>query len=153
MQEDWIREHLGKLNIYKSTCLDGVHPQVVRGLADPIARPLIITLESKFTDDTKLGGVVNSPEGCAALQKDINRLERWAENCLKFNNGKCRVLHLGKNPMHQHRLGDDLMESSSTEKDLGILVDNKLSMSQQCAFVPNANGMQRGALGKALPAG
>jgi len=88
---------------------------------------------SKFADDTKLGGVADTQEGCAAIQQDLDRLESWAERNVKnFSNSKCRVLHLGRN--NSNRLGDDLLQSSSMERDLGVLVDDKLTMSQQCAL-------------------
>jgi len=98
----------------------------------------------KFADDTKLGGVADTPESCAAIQRDPHKLESWEEgNLMNFNKGKCRVLHLGRNnPMYQYRLGVDLMESISVERDLGVLVDGELTMSQQCALAAKkANGI------------
>ncbi|RMC15189.1 hypothetical protein DUI87_07371 [Hirundo rustica rustica] len=86
-------------------------------------------LLSKIPDNTRLGGVADTSECCAALQKDPDRLERGAKkNHLEFNKGECRVLHLGRNnPRHQHRMGADLLENSSAGKNLEGLVDPVLS--------------------------
>jgi len=53
---------------------------------------------------------------------------------MKFSKGKCKVLHLEKNnPIQQHRLAPDRLESSSAE-DVRVLVDNRVNMSQESAL-------------------
>ncbi|GAB0204668.1 cAMP-dependent protein kinase inhibitor alpha [Grus japonensis] len=76
---------------------------------------------SKFANNTKLCGVVNTLEGRDAIQRDLDRLEGWARaNRLKFNKAKCKVLHMGQcNPKHSYRLGEKWIESSPEEKNLG----------------------------------
>ena len=52
---------------------------------------------SKFAHDTQLGGVADTPEGSAAIQQDLDRVESWAgRNLMRFKKSKCRILHLGR---------------------------------------------------------
>jgi len=141
-------------------CLNGRTQRVVISDAEsswrPVAGPVLFNLFisdlnegtectlSKFADDTKLGGVAGTPEGCAAIQRDLDRLESLVQrNLKKFNKGKCRVLHLGRNnPMHQYRLGADLLGRRFVERYLGVQMGDKLTMSQQCApAAKKANGI------------
>ncbi|GAB0194946.1 sorting nexin-12 [Grus japonensis] len=159
-----VQDLLLQLDAHKSMGPDGIHPRVLKELANVIVGPLSIISQwfwesgevpvnwtlvnivpifrkgikcmlSKFADNTKLGGAVDSLDSREALQRDLDRLDSWTiTNCMKFNKSKCQILHLGQgNPGYTHKLQDEGLESSPAERDLGVWVDGKLS--QQCAQV------------------
>lgn len=76
---------------------------------------------SKFANDTKLWGAVNSLEGREAFERDLNILESWEiTNHMKFNKSKYQILHLGQgNPGYMYNLGNEKLKNSPAERDLG----------------------------------
>lgn len=71
-----------------------------------------------FAVGTKMRGVSATPESWVAIQKDLDR--SWADkSMMRFNKDSCTVAHPGRNNcMLLYRLGADLLERSSAEKDL-----------------------------------
>lgn len=55
---------------------------------------------------------------------------------MKFNRIKCNVLHLSWNsPQYQYRLEDELIKKTPAEKNLGVLKNKRLGMTQYCVLI------------------
>jgi len=72
-----------------------------------------------------------------AIQRDLYRLKQQVqETLMRFNKSKCKVLHMSCSNLHyQYKLGNVRIEHNPAEKNLGVLVDDKLNVSQQCVLV------------------
>ena len=106
----------------------------------------------KFADDTKLFKVVKTQEDCGKLQEDLDKLEDWASKWqMKFNVDKCKVMHLGKNnPNYGYTMQGSTLGTTTQEKDLGVIVDNMLKPSAQCAAAAKRANRMLGMIRKGM---
>jgi len=89
------------------------------------------------------------PDSCAATQRDLNRLKKWAVRNLNLL--YCEVPDLVRNnSKHQYMLGATQLESSLARKDLEVLVDTMLNMNQECALLAKAVNDILGCTGQSM---
>ena len=100
-------------------------------------------IPSKCAYDTKLGGAVNTLQGRAAIQRDFDKLEKWADrNVTKFNKGKYKVLHVGWDKLMQRYRHPPVI--------LVVLEGKKWNMSQQCDLVAGKANSVLGCISKTV---
>ena len=109
---------------------------------------LIESIMSLFADDTKLYAALSlTLSDTSSIQADLEILQDWAHRmCMRFHPDKCKTMHMGiHNPEVDYIMTTDegeqhTLATTSEEKDLGIIVDNKLSFNSQVnAAVQKAN--------------
>lgn len=126
-------------------CLGAKSPDEGQSIAVSLLEPILFITsndqdnetECKSANDTKPEGEADTQDSCAAIQRDFDKLEKWINrNLTEFSKRKCQNLRLGRNNLvHRYRLGNEWLESRLAGKDTMVLVDNKLSTTQQCALV------------------
>ena len=69
------------------------------------------------------------------LQEDLDTLFEWSNKWqMMFNAQKCKCLHFGHANIHaNYCIGGVQIEQIQFEKDLGVLIDESLNPSRQCA--------------------
>ena len=113
----------------------------------------VISPLSLFADDSKVFSRIvadknikkgNNVNGNLTLQNDLNTIEKWAKTWkMEFNIDKCKIMHLGNhNPKHTYSMEEADLTITSEEKDLGVLIDNKLEFGKHIkGIVKRANRM------------
>ena len=104
-----------------------------------------------YADDTKVFREIKDDLDREKLQEDIYSMYEWSERwLLRFHPDKCKTMHIGNNnsePM-SYKLKPDIlgMDITTSEKDVGVIIDNKLSFDLHIAEKVNKANSVAGAI-------
>lgn len=92
-----------------------------------------------FADDVKIYMSVGEKEDCSRIQSDLDRMWEWCEiNRLALNLSKCKTISLSRKRAwmsYDYILGGQQLERVEVIRDLGVLVDQKMSFVEHIASV------------------
>ena len=88
-----------------------------------------------FADDKKVFSFIKSQDDVESLQTGLARLEYWSSvSGLSFNQSKCRHQRITQKiaPVtSSYKLGNYLISTTDSEKDLGVSLSSKLTWKKQ----------------------
>ena len=103
-----------------------------------------------YADDLKLFAKINCPGDAEALQCELDRFAGWCEvNRLVLNPGKCQVITFSRKHIpisFNYQLGDTLVQRVDHVKDLGVILDSKLTFKQHISFITAKASRQLGLM-------
>ena len=86
-----------------------------------------------FADDTKVFRRIKAAEDTPKLQEDINRMLDWTkDSLLEFHPEKCKSMTIARHTgtLRYYELAGQPLERTDTEKDLGVILDTKLTFEE-----------------------
>ena len=100
----------------------------------------LVNLMLLYADDGKLLGKARTQKERDQLQADIDICARWARTWLmSYSVEKCKVMHIGRlsksTQVYTMKDSDGIdraLETTSVERDLGVLVSDDLKLGAQC---------------------
>jgi hypothetical protein len=108
-----------------------------------------------FPDDTKAFRGIFQQSDCVGLQMDIHVLQEWSDKWLLcFHPQKCKGMRIGKSRIEKmdYTLKDGLppMGYVESEKDIGVIKDNKLTFNQHISEKINKANSIMGVLRRTM---
>ena len=88
-----------------------------------------------YADDTKILKAIEEENGCCRLQRDLNNMKKWTEKwLLSLHPDKSRYMRIGRTEVREgaYQLCN-VIERSSAEKDIGVIIEDKLKFSEHLA--------------------
>ena len=146
---EWLKDRKQRVVINGvSSDREGVISGVPQGsVLGPILFTIVIndlddnikSLIFKFADDTKLAGGLGSTNAITDFRKDLGALSDWSKDWEISQHSMLRsVMHIGnKNVKESYTMGGKGLGKVSEERDLGVIVDDKMKMDLQCTKAAN----------------
>lgn len=88
-----------------------------------------------YADDTKIFKAIEEENDCCRLQRDLNNMKKWTEKwLLSLHPDKSRYMRIGRTEVREgaYQLCN-VIERSSAEKDIGVIIEDKLKFSEHLA--------------------
>ena len=88
-----------------------------------------------YADDVLLYRVIGSNEDCVSLQSDLDVLQKWADDWqMRFNALKYQHISFGSKQVQinfDYMIGNEVIKQVDSIKYLGVIIDKKITWSQQ----------------------
>ena len=110
-----------------------------------------------YADDLKLYRKIKEPSDSRLLQEDLCRLQEWCATwVLKLNPSKCKAFTatLRRLPVQtMYKIGDFSIKSVNSIRDLGIVLDTKLTFSDHVNYIATKANRALGLLIRSFQTG